>query len=363
MNRMVTTLALLALVAAPLLPANVSAQTAPPQSYSASLTETALLETADFAPAIYHQAQETRTIGYDAELSQLEQLRELQTKVSQIVANNIETCVAVSDGVGFGSGVVVSEDGLVLTAGHVVAGNGEYEVIFPSGKVARAIPLGRNLDIDAGMVQIIDPGPWPFAELSDRVPEPGDWMIGLGHSGGYESGRLPPVRTGRYLRKRGYQMVTDAVLIGGDSGGPLFDTDGKVAGIHSSIGDNVAENRHVFISGFRQNWDRMFRGDHWGQLPELTDLGDAVKKPVIGITVDRQLDEARILRVKPESPASRSGLQIGDVIIEFNGDRVQGAGQLIELIGQREPGDSVPVIFDRGGSQFKTVIDIEESNG
>jgi serine protease Do len=64
-------------------------------------------------------------------------------------------------------------------------------------------------------------------------------------------------------------IVTDAVLIGGDSGGPLFDTEGKLIGIHSSIGEVIAENRHVSIDLYRRDWDRLSRGERWGQLPDL----------------------------------------------------------------------------------------------
>ncbi|HMP80095.1 MAG TPA: serine protease, partial [Pirellulaceae bacterium] len=161
----------------------------------------------------------------------LEQLREVQSKVQRVVQDTLPACVAISDGIGFGSGVVVNSSGHILTAGHVVnTGTQKLDVYFPDGRIVRARLLGYNLNVDAAMIQIIDPGPWPHVPVATSTEhlQSGDWLVSLGHSGGYEVGRNPPVRSGRLLERRGHQLVTDAVLIGGDSGGPLFDLNGQL---------------------------------------------------------------------------------------------------------------------------------------
>ena len=90
--------------------------------------------------------------------------------------------------------------------------------------------------------------------------EAGDWVIALGHSAGFDAGRTPPVRFGRVISKGpGNFLTTDCTLIGGDSGGPLFDLDGKIVGIHSSIGVSLTNNNHAGIDGFREDWDRIRR--------------------------------------------------------------------------------------------------------
>ena len=96
----------------------------------------------------------------------IEELREVESKVQEVAEANMNACVSVTDGIGAGSGVIVTEGGLVLTAGHVMVGQGEYTILFPDGRTAKAKPLGKNLDIDAGMVQILDPGPWPHVTVS-----------------------------------------------------------------------------------------------------------------------------------------------------------------------------------------------------
>ena len=310
-------------------------------------------------------------------LTELEKLREIQRKVQVVVEQSMESTVAISDGIGFGSGVIVSPDGLVLTAGHVMGtgrAGAEFEVIFPSGKVARARALGKNLNHDAGMVQLIGPGPWPFVKVAEADPKNSDWVVCLGHSGGYELGRKPPVRTGRILGKRNGQLVSDAVLIGGDSGGPLFDLEGKLIGIHSSIGDSVAENRHVPISVYRTYWDRMSRGESWGKLPELaakkkkkkstpeTERAPAAGRAKLGVVVDKSANEAIVESVRDFSPAKRVGLLPGDIIKTFDGQNVTGPEHLIELVGTKQIGDSVALRVLRNGYELNFQIILDELN-
>jgi len=278
----------------------------------------------------------------------IDELREIEAKVKQVVANNMDACVSVSDSVGAGSGVIVTEDGLVLTAGHVMVGQGEYKIFFPDGRVARARPLGKNLDVDTGMVQIIDPGPWPFVKIGkSETLKKGDWVVSLGHSGGFELGRNPPVRTGRVLGRNEFQLETDAVLIGGDSGGPLFDLEGQLVGIHSSIGDSVAENRHVMTEIFARDYTRLKQGDQWGQLPTLANANDGSKPPKMGIRVD--LNSGRVNSVTENSPAFDMGIKSGDFVREFDGTRLESGRHLIRMIKKKISGDVVRMQIDRNG--------------
>lgn len=295
----------------------------------------------------------------------LEDLKRVQEKVKNVAQRNMNLVVAVTDGIGYGSGVIVSKDGLVLTAGHVLlTGGTDFRVIFPDGREARAEPWGRNLNVDAGMVRIIEEGPWDYAELGNASTlRKGDWCVCLGHSGGYELGRRPPVRAGRIIDFEPDQLVTDCVLIGGDSGGPLFDLEGRVIGIHSSIGSSVAENRHVSIATYRRHWDRMFQGEKWGQLPELagkSDPGAQSPSPTgrasMGIRVDRAASSASILLVHPGGAAEAAGVKPGDVVVMFEGIFVNNASHLIDLIKQRRPGDSVQVTLRRGSQEISLSV-------
>ena len=282
----------------------------------------------------------------------VKELLEVQKKVSAVAAKNMNSCVAVTDGVGFGSGVIVSPEGLVLTAGHVMAdADGEYEIILPTGRTVKAKPLGKNLNVDSGMVKITEPGPWPYVEVGQsKTHQPGEWVVSLGHSGGFELGRLPPVRSGRILKQEGHQIQTDAVLIGGDSGGPLFDLAGRLIAIHSSIGDSVAENRHVTIATYRRDWDRLLSGQSWGELPELNEPGDAKRPGKIGVQVDRTAPRARIRTVNQGSPAAEAGIRIDDIVIEFDGIIIRDGTHLIEVVKHRLAGEVFPISILRDGN-------------
>lgn len=301
---------------------------------------------------------------------QLTEILEVEKSVQRAVSKVMESVVAVTERGGAGSGVVVSPEGLVLTAGHVMESrSGEFEIVFPSGRTARARALGRNLNVDAGMLQIIDPGPWPFVDIARQMPELGEWVVSLGHSGGYEVGRKPPVRTGRVLEARGHQLVTDAVLIGGDSGGPLFNLNGELIAIHSSIGDTIAENRHVKISTFKKYWTRLRRGEQWGALPELSGDDEVKRKPVkararMGIVVDKSKSRARINKVHPNSPAQRVGIRAGDIVTEFDNVRIKSSTQLIDLIKTKRPGNAYWVEINRPNAYiFKVQVILEQFGG
>jgi serine protease Do len=306
----------------------------------------------------------TQCCGVADERLDLQRLREIQNSIQGVVFKNMGSCVAVSDGVGFGSGVIVSADGLVLTAGHVITGPGPFEVILPTGRTVKAKSLGKNLNADIGMVQITEPGPWPHVEIAElqpakiRDPLLGNWVVSLGHSGGFELGRVPPVRTGRILSRRHHQIVTDAVLIGGDSGGPLFDLDGKLIAIHSSIGDSIAENRHVTVDIFRRDWDRLLKGESWGKLPELNEPGEKRREGKIGVIVDRTADRAVVKSVNDESPAGETGIRAGDIIVSFNRIKIKNGDHLIETIKKYNAGQVFPIEIERNGKTIKFEIQL-----
>jgi serine protease Do len=272
-------------------------------------------------------------------------LSRLESKVEAVSSKVMSATVALlSNNTGSsGSGVITSADGLILSAAHVVQGAEELLVVFPDGKQVKGKVLGANYSKDIAMVQIIDPGKWPFVEMgASKGLEAGDWVIALGHSAGFDPNRTPPVRFGRVVSKGpGNFLTTDCTLIGGDSGGPLFDLDGKLVGIHSSIGTSVSNNNHAGIDGFRDDWDRMQAGESWGELsmnpfanPEMPVLG-------IGMGFIRGVKGVIVESVVPGSPAAAAGVRVGDVIRSLDDSEVREGGELLQILAKRQPGDRV----------------------
>ena len=167
-----------------------------------------------------------------------------------------------------GSGVIVSEDGYILTAAHVAGEpNREAIVVLSNGDQVRGVTLGLNEILDAGMIKITEQGKWKFAQLGDSSKvRAGQWCLATGHPGGYDPDRAPVLRMGRIIKVRKEAIITDCTLVGGDSGGPLFDINGRVIAVHSRIGKNLAVNVHVPVERYRKYWDRLAKGDAWDRL-------------------------------------------------------------------------------------------------
>jgi len=193
--------------------------------------------------------------------SSIADLQSMQQRVEALVTLVSPTVVAVEIGLHSGSGVVISQDGLVLTAGHV-SGRPGREVLFtfPDGRTVHGKTLGVDHDSDTGLMKITDPGIWPHAATGElNHARLGDWVLALGHPGGFDPRRSLVVRLGRIIRIVPEALQTDCTISPGDSGGPLFDMYGRVIGIHSAISTSLTANFHVPITDFYQTWDQMVK--------------------------------------------------------------------------------------------------------
>lgn len=294
---------------------------------------------------------------------ELKDLQKLESQVAAVSAKVMPATVALlSDRTGSsGSGVIVSEDGLVLTAAHVIQGAESVLVVFPDGKQAQGKVLGANYSRDMAMVQIQDKGRWPFVKAGNsKTLDAGDWVIALGHSAGFDAARTPPVRFGRVISKGpGNFLTTDCTLIGGDSGGPLFDLNGNIVAIHSSIGQSLSNNNHTGIDGFREDWDRMLAGETWGSLslnpfanPDMPVLG-------IGMAMMRGVRGVIVENVVQGSPAAAAGVRTGDVIHKLDGSDVRDGGELLQILAKRQAGDVVKLGILRGRDEVEMKITLK----
>ncbi|MGQ9576246.1 MAG: trypsin-like peptidase domain-containing protein [Thermoguttaceae bacterium] len=194
----------------------------------------------------------------------LGELKAIEESIKQVAARVLPCTVVVRIGPSQGSGVVVSSDGYVLSAGHVVGKPGQKAVfLFPDGKTANGTTLGVNRDTDAGLLKIGEPGTWPFVPMRKRgTIRPGTWCLALGHPLGPQEGRPPVVRAGRVLQTQPNLLRTDCMLVAGDSGGPLVDLEGKLIGINSRINAPIPTmNFHVSIDAFHDSWEQLLKGE------------------------------------------------------------------------------------------------------
>lgn len=188
-------------------------------------------------------------------------LQRIQSQVQRNLPAAKRVTVAIW-GDGSGSGVIVSPDGLVLTAGHVCGEKGsDLTVILSDGRHVLAKSLGLIKVADAGLLQLA-PGRYPYAPLApaDVPVSLGTWCFALGHPGGLDLVRGPVVRLGRVISRNKYTLRSDCKLVGGDSGGPLFDLQGRVIAIHSRISKGADQNFHVPVPTFLVHWPEVIPG-------------------------------------------------------------------------------------------------------
>jgi S1-C subfamily serine protease len=192
-------------------------------------------------------------------------------------------------------------------------------------------------------MKISDPGPYPYAELGDssKVTE-GNWCMALGHPGGYQSERGIVLRIGQVLHVYKDAITTACALVGGDSGGPLFDMEGRVIGINSRIAERLTTNMHVPVNAFHDSdaWDRLVKGDVWGHMPG--------QRPWLGVHGDENTREAKITAVTPKSPAEKYELKPGDVVIKFDSRDISSFESLTKAVAECHANEWVRLTVRRG---------------
>ncbi|MGA3285352.1 MAG: DegQ family serine endoprotease [Verrucomicrobiota bacterium] len=265
-----------------------------------------------------------------------------------------------------GSGVIISPDGYILTANHVVKGAVEIKVAIGDNdsKKFTAKVVGTDPPTDVAVLKI-DAKDLPAITLGDSDQlEIGDMVLAIGDPFGVGQTVTMGIVSG--LGRSGlsgfnqYQdfIQTDAAINPGNSGGALVDAEGRLVGINTGIipnenGGNQGIGFAVPINMARHVVERLIAGGrvtrgYIGILPEdiTPGLAEAFHLPnQTGALVDE---------VEPETPAQKAGIKSGDVIIEINGKKINDANSLRLMISEMAPGTSATVKLLRNG-QEKTV--------
>lgn len=285
-------------------------------------------------------------------------LLKVQGDVQKLLPKVRPALVAIQTGGGTASGVIISADGLLLTAAHVPGGPGkEMRVIFEDGSVTTAKSLGLDKTTDAAIAKLKDRGkPWPFVNLSREVAraQPGEWCFALGHPGGFDKARGPVLRVGKIIKQTANSLHSDCVLMGGDSGGPLFNFNGEVIGIHSQIWEGRDQNVHVSMAPFLRSWDAMQKSQvikTWG-----TGAGG-----YLGVaTVMSDSIELEVADVIDGSPALKAGIRAGDVILSVNGDDMTDQQQFSATVKARAAGDTLKLKLRTHGKEHEVSVQLAQ---
>lgn len=267
-----------------------------------------------------------------------------------------------------GSGFVVDGEGHIVTNRHVVEHATEVTVITSDGTEYEATVKGTDPRTDLAVLKIESDAELPhLAWGDDRSARPGDWAVAIGNPfglGGSVSTGVISAR-GRNINAGPYDdfIQIDAAINSGNSGGPLFDTQGRVIGVNTaifspnggSVGIGFAIPSHLAKPVVAQLIadGRVERGWLGVELQQLTDaLANGLE-----LSATRG---ALVASVLPEGPAARAGLEAGDVILKLGDAEVDDSRALGLAVAGVKPGTRAPVTVWRGGKERTLKVQIGE---
>ncbi len=250
-----------------------------------------------------------------------------------------------------GSGLVIDDDGTILTNQHVVDGARSIEVMFSDGTTADADLVGVDASTDIAVLDVDRPAeeltPLPLGDSSSV--RPGDAVVAIGSPFGLEGSITAGIvsAVGRTMRApNGFSIAdsiqTDAPINSGSSGGPLIDAAGTVIGINAQIESSSGGNEGV---GFAIPSATARR------VADALLAGEQVTFPYLGaqLTDAPSGGGAEIAAVQPDSPAEAGGLEPGDVVTAVDGRSISSADELVAAVAALDPGDVVTLTVGRAG--------------
>jgi serine protease Do len=262
-----------------------------------------------------------------------------------------------------GSGVIVTNEGHIITNNHVVDQVDEIEVQLADGQTKKARLVGADSQVDLAVLKIDNPGVKPLKLADSDTVQPGDFVLAIGNPFGFEetvtdgiiSSKVRPNRSDFF----GGLVQTNAAINPGNSGGPLINLRGEVIGINTAIASTTGGSqgigfaipsntvRTALESLLKQG--RIIRGYLGIQMRALQPGEDGTETE--GVTV---------AEVVPESPAAQAGVQPGDVIRKFDGRDVNNFNALRSLVAQTQLNKQVELEIVRNGKPVKVTTQIKE---
>jgi serine protease Do len=268
--------------------------------------------------------------------------------------------------VGAGSGFVIDAEGHIVTNEHVIKDAENITVTFKDGTTADARLIGHDEKTDLALIKIDMDGPVPYVEFGDsEAVRVGEWVVtvgnpfGLGHSVnvGIVSARGRTIGAGPYDDF----LQIDAQINRGNSGGPAFNASGQVIGVNAAIfspnGGNVgigfaipSELAKIVIEDLKSDGvvERGWLGVNIQMLTE--DIAES-----LGMD---NTEGVLVSNVRADGPAAKAGLQVGDVILNVNGEKIETLRELPRVIAEIEPGSDAEISVWRNGASETVDVQI-----
>ena len=269
-----------------------------------------------------------------------------------------------------GSGFVIDPSGIIVTNNHVIDGADEITVTLQDNTSLKAKLIGRDERVDLAVLQVTPPKGKTLTAVAwgnSDTARVGDWVVAIGDPfglGGTVTAGIVSAR-GRDINQGPYDdfIQTDAPINRGNSGGPLFDMDGRVVGINTAIyspsggsigiGFSIPSNLAKNVVAQLRSFGRAKRGWLGVRIQQVT--------PEIAESVGlKDASGAMIAGVNDGGPASKGQLRPGDIVLKFNGASVKEMRNLPRVVAETEIGKAVPVVVWRDGAEQTLQVMVAE---
>ncbi|MBX3496796.1 MAG: DegQ family serine endoprotease [Parvibaculum sp.] len=256
-----------------------------------------------------------------------------------------------------GSGFFIDPSGIVVTNNHVIDGADKIEIVMTDGTTLPATLMGRDPKTDIAVLKVESRTPLPFVELGDSSKaRVGDWVIAIGNpfglGGTVTAGIISALNRDIHAGNYDDFIQTDASINRGNSGGPLFDMEGRVVGVNSAIispsGASVGIGFAIPASTVRSIVDQIIehgetrRGWIGVRIQTVTpEIADS-----LGLSPARG---ALVAGVNEGGPAADAGVEAGDIVLSFDGRNIASMRDLPRIVAETEVGKTVDVEIFRGG--------------
>ncbi len=256
-----------------------------------------------------------------------------------------------------GSGFIVDKSGYILTNYHVIEDASRITVRLPSGEEYVAKMIGADEETDLAVLKIEAGKELPFVKLGNSdVSQVGDWVLAIGSPFGLAQSVTAGIIS-QTKRETPYASVfqkfiqTDAAINRGNSGGPLVNMSGEVIGINSQIATSTGDYNGIGFALPSNEAASVYR--------QILQIGK-VRRGYLGVNLESVKAEFAKVYGLPEvrgaiitnisdkqSAAATAGLQVGDIILEFNGAKIANAPDLIQKVSSTVPESQVNIVYYR----------------
>ncbi len=262
-----------------------------------------------------------------------------------------------------GSGVIVTNEGHIITNNHVVDQVDEIEVQLSDGQTKKARVVGADEQVDLAVLKIDNPGVKPLKLADSDTVQPGDFVLAIGNPFGFEETVTEGIISSKGRPNRsdffGELLQTDAAINPGNSGGPLINLRGEVIGINTAIASTTGGSQGVGFA-IPSNTVRT-------ALESLLKQGRIIRG-YLGIQTrglqpgesGTDTDGVTVADVLAGSPAAQAGVQPGDLIRKFDGREVKNFTALRTLVAQTQLNKQVELEILRDGKPVKVKAQIKE---